>query len=182
MRTPLVIAALLIGPTLVMIACKQDSSTPAGASPNRAAPTGAARDDVYTGIRGVVTMLPIAGNPATELKIQHEHIPTFLNKDGQIPVNGRGVPGMASMVMPFPVAEGLDISSMAIGDKVSFDFTVYWGRADGGPAWEITRFEKLDPATELDFTNTTVEDAATDTPHDNDGDGGGDDHSGHDHP
>ncbi len=178
MRTPLVIAALLLAQTLVMSACKQDSSTPAGASPNRAAPTGEVREDVYTGIRGVVTMLPVAGNPATELKIQHEHIPTFLNKDGEIPVNMRGVPGMASMTMPFPVGEGVDLSTLTIGDKVAFDFTVYWGRADGGPAWEITRFEKLDPATELDFSNTTVEDTATDESQNSDAE----DHSGHDHP
>jgi hypothetical protein len=177
MRTTLVIAALLLSPTLAMTACK-DSSAPGSASSNRAAPAGDVREDVYTGIRGVVTMLPVEGNPASELKIQHEQIPTFLNKDGEIGVNMRGVPGMASMNMPFPVAEGLDISSLAIGDKVMFDFTVYWGRPDAGPAWEITRFEKLDPATELDFTNTTVEDAATDAPHDHDAE----DHSGHDHP
>lgn len=178
MRTPLVIAALLIGPTLVMSACKPDSSTPAGASTERAAPSGAVREDVYSGIRGVVATLPVAGNLATSFKIQHEQIPTFLNKDGVIGVNMRGVPGMPSMEMPFPVAEGLDISDLSVGDKVSFDFTVYWGGPAEGPKWEITRVEKLDPAIELDFSNTTVEDAATEEPHEHDAE----DHSGHDHP
>lgn len=162
MRTTLVIAALLIGPTLAMSACKPDSPTPGSASSNSAAPAGAVREDVYTGVRGMVTMLPVAGNPATEFKIQHEQIPTFLNKDGVIGVNMRGVPGMPSMEMPFPVAEGLDISDLSVGDKVSFDFTVYWGGPAEGPKWEITRFEKLDPATELDFTNTVITDDTED--------------------
>jgi hypothetical protein len=180
MRTRSLIAALLLAPALVLGACKQDSP-PAPSTPHTAASTGTAREDVYTGVRGVVAMLPIAGNPNTELKIQHEQIPTFRNKDGEIGVNMRGVPGMASMTMPFPVGDGVDISTLAVGDKLAFDFTVYYGRTDGGHVWEITRFEKLDPETELDFTNTTVEEAATDRPHDHD-DEDGEDHSGHDHP
>lgn len=181
MRTRAVIAGLLLISPFALSACKQESSAPvahSSAQPSASTPpTTLSRQDVYTGIRGVVTMLPIAGRHASELKIQHEQIPAFRNKDGEIGVNMRGVPGMASMVMPFPIAQGLDISDLSIGDKIAFDFTVYWGGPTDGPKWEITRFEKLNPATELDFSNTTIQDAA-DHAHDHDGH----DHSGHNHP
>lgn len=179
MCTRAVIAGLLLISPFALSACKQESSAPVapGSAQPSASTSPPSREDVYTGIRGVVTMLPIAGNHASELKIQHEHIPAFRNKDGEIGVNMRGVPGMASMVMPFPIAQGLDISGLSIGDKVAFDFTVYWGGPASGPKWEITSFEKLDPATELDFSNSTIQDAADHT-HDLDGE----DHSGHNHP
>ncbi len=165
MDTRTVIAGLMLCAPLASCACERQSPAPAATGKTQAThagePDGVSRADAYTGIRGVVTTLPVPGNRRAELKIQHEQIPEFRNKDGDIPVNMRGVPGMASMTMPFPVAEGVDISTLAVGDKVLFDFTVYWG-ADTGTAWEITRFEKLDPATELDFTNTTVADGTDD--------------------
>lgn len=144
---PLLALAAGAGVFAFVPACSDE--TPRTPDAGRAADD-TARQDVYTGVRGLVVSLPQPGNPASELRIRHEHIPTFLNKDGEIGVNARGVPGMAAMEMPFPVAEGLDISGMSVGDVVAFDFTVRWGV---GPSWFITRYEVLDPGTELDFTN-----------------------------
>lgn len=113
-----------------------------------------AAGEVYTDILGIVQSLPVAGNPASELRIHHEHIPGFKTQDGTVFVAADGVRGMKSMTMAFPVAEGLDISTMRVGDKIRFDFVVTWG---GTPPWSITRFEKLDPATEIDFSNKATD-------------------------
>ena len=152
-RRPLLALAAGAGVFAFAPACSNETPEPTAADTGGATGETAdedIREDVYTGVRGLVVSLPQPGNPASELRIRHEHIPTFRNKDGEIGVNARGVPGMAAMEMPFPVADGLDISGMSVGDTIAFDFTVRWGV---GPSWFITRYEVLDPGTELDFTN-----------------------------
>lgn len=166
MKRPALI--VLIAPALLLTACRDESPAPQASSATESA---VVRDDAYTGILGVVTSLPSPGSDRAELRIHHEHIPTFRTKEGEINVTADGVPGMKSMVMPFPVAEGLDVSSLQVGDKVRFDFTVQWG---GTPPWQITAFEVLDPETEIDFSNKTIADDHTGEDHD--------DHAGHDHP
>lgn len=126
------------------------------------------RDDVYEDVLGVITNLPVAGQPGAELKIHHEHIPGFKTKEGSVNVTADGVPGMKSMIMPFPVGEGVDLSGFAVGDTVKFTFVVHWG---GSPAWEVTRIEKMPEGTEVDFANKVTE-----LPADH-----ADDHAGHDH-
>jgi hypothetical protein len=133
------------------------------------------RDDVYEDVLGVITNLPVAGQPGTELKIHHEHIPGFKTKEGSVNVTADGVPGMKSMIMPFPAGEGVDLSGFAVGDTVKFTFVVHWG---GSPAWEVTRIEKMPEGTEVDFANKVTEMPAADDAHD---DHAGHDHSGHDH-
>lgn len=147
-QRPLLALVAAAGVVALVPACSRDAPEPPAASD----PLGSeiVREDVYTDIRGVVISMPQPGNPASELRIQHEHIPHFLNREGEIGVNARGVPGMAAMVMPFPVADGLDLSGMSVGDIVAFDFTVHWRTS---PSWFITRYEVLDPDTELDFSN-----------------------------
>ena len=108
--------------------------------------------DVYPDILGQITMLPVAGDPKSTLKIHHEQIPNFKTKEGKVHVNAAGIAGMASMTMPFPPAQGLDLSELSVGDKVKFTFQVNWG-GSGGPAWETTKIEKIDPSTEIDFNN-----------------------------
>lgn len=135
--------------------------------------------DTYTGIRGEITQLPDPGVPGSELKIHHEQIRDFKTKDGTVNVSSRGVAGMMSMTMPFPVGEGVSLDGLSVGDKVSFDFVVNWG--NDRPAWEVTRIEKLPADTVIDYTNAIeeghgeAEDGSEDT--------GGmmEDHSGHDH-
>lgn len=150
MPAPRVILAGLLLP-VALGACGERHQTdiPAPAAP------GIVRDDFYHNIRGIVTSLPVEGRPGTELRIHHEHIPDFRTKDGPVNISADGVPGMKSMVMPFPVAKDLDISGLSVGDKIAFDFVVHWG---GSPAWEITRFEPLDPDAVIDFTNRPVAD------------------------
>jgi len=119
------------------------------------APDPSAAPDVYESILGEITMIPIENDPTTELKIRHQQIPNFKTKDGTININSKGIAGMASMTMPFPLAEGVSISDFAIGDKVSFDFQVNWSGT--GPAWEVTQIEKIDQSIEIDFSNKISE-------------------------
>lgn len=116
------------------------------------ASTAQATPDVYPDILGQIMSLPIEGDPSTELKIHHEQIPDFKAKDGVVHVNAAGISGMQSMVMPFPLSTDTNTDGLAIGDKVKFTFQVNWGSASG-PAWEITKIEKIDPTTEINFNN-----------------------------
>lgn len=129
------------------------------------------RADVYEGVRGVITFMPSADNPEPHMKIRHTHIPHFLREDGTINISPDNIPGMKSMTMGFPAAQGVDISTFQVDDKVEFTFRVNWG---GSPAWEITEITKLDPDTEIDFTNTPAD--PSDTPSNTDHD-----HADHDH-
>ena len=151
-------AALAIG------ACAESSSDASGEDPHaghdHAADAhddaGAGRTDLYEGIEGEIVAMP--GERADgDMRIKHEHIPGFKNEAGEIPVTPDGIRGMKSMVMPFPLGEGVSAEGYETGDKVRFSFRVNW---DGGAAaWEITAIEKLDPSTEIDYTNAPGEDA-----------------------
>jgi hypothetical protein len=156
------LAALASG-GLLLVSCSEGNgrgedaaAEAAGPDANASAQALEVAGDVYADILGIVQSLPVAGNPASEMRIYHEQIPGFKTQEGTVFVAADGVRGMKSMTMAFPVAEGLDISTLSIGDKIRFDFVVTW---DGSPPWSITRFEKIDPATEIDFSNKTPEDA-----------------------
>jgi Cu/Ag efflux protein CusF len=90
---------------------------------------------VYT-LRGEVKSLPSASD--AEISIHHEEIPTFVNQKGV-------ETGMPSMSMPFGLI-GLDVSELAIGDKIEFKFDVAWKRK---PALRILEFKKLPGETAL---------------------------------
>lgn len=181
MRRPRIIpAALLSSLTLsVLSSCAdrtEDASqatptppadapaTSQGSAPNADQPPEApTAGETYTGVRGVVMSLPDPARPQSDLRIRHEHIPTFRGRDGVININRDGSSGMRAMEMPFPVAPELDISDLRVGDIIEFDFLVTWGT----PPYALTRYEKLDPGTELDFSNkpsVTDDDAGTDGP------------------
>ncbi len=72
-----------------------------------------------------------------KLDIHHEAIPTYKHRDGQ-------VKGMTSMVMAFAPNEKMP--AVAVGDLVSFTFTVHW---DSDPGTRIVTLEKLPPDTKL---------------------------------
>lgn len=141
----------------------------------------ASTPDFYSNILGEITQVPVEGDPSTSLRIRHQQIPNFKTKDGTINVNSKGISGMASMTMEFPLAEGVNIDQLVIGDKVSFNFQVNWGGA--AVAWEVTKIEKIDPATEIDFTNKIeeIKDAAEKVMDDMQDMTDHDDHTGHDH-
>jgi Cu/Ag efflux protein CusF len=183
----LLLAALAISTPLLLVGCT-DAETPSGdggshaqgddhdghAHSEETADTQAS-PDLYEGILGELTEVPIADDPSTGLKIHHQQIIDFKNEAGEVHVNSKGIAGMPAMTMPYPVGEGVSIEGLAIGDKIRFSFRVNWGGSTG-PAWEITTIEKIDPATEIDFTNKIEEaiDDAMDTMKDQ-----MDDHSGH---
>lgn len=90
-------------------------------------------------VRGEVVRLPSA--EADALTVRHEAIPGFVGVDGQ-------VVGMDSMTMPFPLAEGVALDGVEVGDKVEFTLEVAW---EGDPPYRITRVEELGAETVLDF-------------------------------
>lgn len=73
--------------------------------------------------------------------IEHEAIPDFVGITGE-------VEGMDSMVMPFVVADDLDLSGLELGSKVRFELTVDWSAKVPG---RITRIETLPAETTLSF-------------------------------
>ncbi|MEM7626191.1 MAG: copper-binding protein [Planctomycetota bacterium] len=116
-------------------------------------------------VRGRVTALPKPDDAASALMIHHERIPDFVNNKGEIDP-------MREMIMSFPVDEGVDLSGVAVGDSVAFDFVVTWGGLESG--WVLTEIEKLPAETPLDLGAPNAHD------HDAHGHGHGD-HAGHNH-
>ncbi len=135
-----VLFAVLLALSTTLAACggKDKPADPAVAGGHT--PPARTPDQTYT-VRGEVTMLPVEGDKRTELKVHHEAIPTFKNKDGK-------VVGMSAMTMEFPPAKGVDLSKLKKGDKVSMTFSVWWGNS---PAWLAVKVEKLPEDTKLDF-------------------------------
>ncbi|MBL4590866.1 MAG: copper-binding protein [Phycisphaerales bacterium] len=116
-----------------------------------AAPAKIVRSDTYADILGVITAMPVDGVPSSQLKIRHEHIPNFQKKSGEIALHPKtGVSGMRSMDMEFPPADGLSLDGFAVDNKIKFTFVINWG---GERAWEVTKIEKLDASTEIDFSD-----------------------------
>lgn len=108
--------------------------------------------EVYT-VRGIVKALPIGEDPRATLRIHHEHIPTFKGKDGQVFTNTDGVPGMKAMEMPFDtLGPDVDLSDIAIGDKIEFDLAI---AREPRTTFAITRIKKLPPDTAVSFENKT---------------------------
>lgn len=101
-------------------------------------------------VRGEVDDLPPEGRPLDWIAIHHEAIPTFVG------ITGEPEP-MASMTMRFPIADGVDLGGLGVGDKLRFDLEVDWNAGD--PA-RVLAVEPLPAETELRF-------------------GGGDEHADH---
>ncbi|MFK7759714.1 MAG: copper-binding protein [Phycisphaerales bacterium] len=112
------------------------------------------RTDIYEDVMGELTFIPTADQAKMHPKVRHVQIPTFKRQDGTVAVTPDGIPGMRSMTMDFPLAEGMSLDGYSAGDKIKFSFRVNWG---GRVAWEMTSIEKIDPATELDYSNVTVD-------------------------
>ncbi len=126
-----------------------------GATESSAPAEGPVPSAIYS-VRGQVDSLPEPEGPGGWMAVQHEAIPELVGMDGELDP-------MDSMTMRFPVAEGVDLSSLNAGDKVLFDLQIDW--MAGEPA-QVLSVTALPAETELDL---------------GDGDGDGEDHSGHDH-
>lgn len=81
-------------------------------------------------VRGVTD-----GDGATrrEILIAHEEIPGFVSSTGE-------TVGMQAMTMPFPVAEGVEVGDLEIGDRIRFRFVVDW---DASPYYQVVEIEEL---------------------------------------
>ena len=112
------------------------------------------RTDVYEGVLGELVLIPDGSSANLHPKIHHVQIPDFKRQDGTVGVTHDGIPGMRSMTMEFPLAEGVSIDGFNVGDKVQFSFRVNWG---GSIAWEMTEIKKIDPGTVIDFSNAKAE-------------------------
>lgn len=116
---------------LLAVAC-------AGAAPDATAPAG----DVHVyEVRGQVNAVPDPADPLSNLRVRHEPIAHFVDIEGE-------AVGMDSMNMPFPVADGVDVSALAVGDKVLLTFEVDW---DGDVPYQATKIEPLPDDVVLDF-------------------------------
>lgn len=118
-----------------------------GACSGRNAPEPAPEfEQVYT-TRGIIRGLPDPARPATDLLIQHEEIPEFINGHGE-------TSGMRSMTMPFPtLADGVSLESIGVGDKVRVTFGVVWNRTGPRPVprWVVTEIDVLPEDTALEL-------------------------------
>lgn len=132
---PPAILAAVVG--LIMASCDR--------SPSSATVQPTPGDGVYT-VRGRIESLP-GTRPGSMLRVHHEHIPNFKNRDGEIHRNRDGTPGMLEMSMEFPVAPGVDLSGLAVGDAVELTFEVQWNRPP--PPYAVTAIRKLPAGTEL---------------------------------
>ena len=90
----------------------------------------------YT-VRGQVTRPP----DASGLHIYHEAIDDFVGRSGK-------VEGMDTMLMPFPVAQGVPLEGIQANDKVEVKLHVDW--ASENPV-EIREIRELPPGTKLEF-------------------------------
>jgi len=135
--TTLLLLVAALAP-LLLAACGGGDRTNDNADPGQS----------YT-VRGEVVALPGGGGPTDHLRIRHESIPSFVGFDGN-------VVGMASMTMPFPTADDVDLSGLAPGDKIEFTLVVRW---EGSPGYQITEIHKLPPDTVLDFDRSGEQDA-----------------------
>lgn len=99
------------------------------------------RTDTYT-TRGVVAMMPDPANPMSELQIRHERIPDFKNAAGE-------EVGMNAMQMAFPLAPGVSLEGLTVGQPIAFEWRVIY--SSNGRRYEITSIEPLPEGTELDL-------------------------------
>ena len=92
-------------------------------------------------VRGQVTALPDPADPLSDLRVRHEAVAHFVGIEGE-------AVGMDSMNMPFPVADGVDLAGLAVGDKVRLTFEVDW---QGDVPYRATKIERLPADAELTF-------------------------------
>jgi len=130
-------ALAFVIPSLLISCSKTNPESP----PTDTAPT--PTPDIYADLLAEIKQLPIENDPSTALRLRHQPIPTFKDSTGE-------VIGMKSMTMEFPPAEGLSLAGLNINDKVRFTFEIVWD--DSIPSWAVTKIEKIDPATKIDFT------------------------------
>ena len=126
-----------------LAACDGSPAKPAAtAVPSKAAaPDKGPPSATYT-VRGQVTDVPTPGRPQSDFQVRHEAIDTFADGSGK-------VVGMGSMAMAFPLAPGVTLEGIAVGDIVEITFPVWWGKS--GPDYHVTKIVRLPADTKLEF-------------------------------
>lgn len=127
-RTASLLAVLCF--SALLAACDQRKQEGPSATPTAAAQK---PDETYT-LRGIVRQLPDPAKAAAQLQIQHEEIPHFVGWDGK-------VVGMQEMTMPFPLAPGVSLQGIAVGDAVEFTFETF----RSAKRYHLSRIAKLPP-------------------------------------
>jgi len=101
---------------------------------------GAARGRDYV-VRGRVAELPDPHDPASGFQVSHEAVDDFVGRDGQRT-------GMDPMTMGFPLAPGVSLKGLLVGDPIRFVLHIDWSAE---PTVRITRIRKLPPGTPIVF-------------------------------
>jgi len=140
----LLVACILA--TTLLSGCSKKAEKSAESSFNAvAAPT-----EVYV-VKGVVTALPIGADPRATLRIHHEAIPDFKDKDGKVHENPDGTPGMKSMEMPFDtLGPNVHLDGIKVGDKIEFELAI---AREPRTSFAITRITKLPDSTAIDYSD-----------------------------
>jgi hypothetical protein len=147
-RTLCSTAAVAVAVGLVFGCSKSEPAVPQPDTPAAQAPDDGLLRHSYT-VRGLVVVVPSAGRPMDDLEIRHEAIPDYKTRDGTVFVNSKGVTGMGSMTMGFPVAEGVSLEGIDPGDKIEFVLVTTWGETY--PDYAVTEIRELPADTELNF-------------------------------
>jgi Cu/Ag efflux protein CusF len=129
------LATIVLGLALGAAGCGGSGSTGAKEAEPAEPP-----DQTYT-LRGEVAGLPRKSDGLRQIRVHHEPLPDFVGFEGD-------VVGMASMTMPFPLADSVDLDDVEEGDKVEMTFEVRW---EGSPPLRVVALERLPADTPLDF-------------------------------
>lgn len=129
-----------------------DEATSSDAAGGEAAVAAADPVERYT-VLGTVSKLPEASGD-TNLYLRHAAIPDYKNEAGV-------AVGMKAMTMPFPLAEGVSIEGLEVGDPVEFTFTMRWTPTG---SYEIVEIVELPAGTEIDFDGASSESAQDEHP------------------
>lgn len=102
-------------------------------------------DASYT-LRGIIDTLPQTTGPDKYIKIHHEALPDFKNKEGK-------VVGMPEMIMDFEqLAPDVRLTDFKVGDIVDFTFEVRWSPR---VVTRVVRMRTLDAGTVLPLKSVT---------------------------
>jgi Cu/Ag efflux protein CusF len=113
----------------------------AGCSDRQPAPVNQSGSAHTYTVRGQILQLPSANSVDQRMMIHHEAIPDFKDEHGK-------VVGMKSMIMPFPVAAGVSLDGLEVGDPIRFSFDLDW---ESKQPYQITKIEKLPAGTKLNW-------------------------------
>ena len=141
--SPRLLAATLVLASIALIsgACgESNSSAPSQADSSTQGSQDPASQAVSYTVRAQVTRINQRADPPL-LHVHHEPIHDFIGPSGE-------VEGMDSMVMPFPLADGISFERVLPDDLIEIDLAVDWSAVL--PA-RITAIRALPDGTVLDF-------------------------------